>query len=82
MGIVQDRSITLDSPRGCGRALPFRPSAAVRSNKKGSPAAAFLPNPRELAVGADQAATLAFVPYFLLNFSTRPAVSMIFCLPV
>jgi len=49
------------------------------AKEKGSPRAAF----RDGKNQADQAVALPrMAPNFWLNFSTRPAVSTIFCLPV
>ncbi len=38
--------------------------------------------PQRLPFGASAQTASYFMPYFWRNFSTRPAVSTIFCLPV
>jgi hypothetical protein len=63
-----------------------RKREVLRGNEKGSrglPCATSVDSPLfDLVDPLAWLKDLRIAPYFWLNFSTRPAVSMIFCLPV
>src|SRR5574343_173493 len=73
-------SIQPDGGRRIPRRIRAEMSGMAAGKEKGSPQAAFHAGENQ----ADQAAEALprMAPNFWLNFSTRPAVSTIFCLPV